>query len=68
MTEHPDYDVILPIDVERGAVCPDCRRLFILGERYSTRLLTMIGDTPCTEAVCLSCAAASPRVTGDIND
>lgn len=28
MPEIPDYDVILPIDVEREAVCPDCGRLY----------------------------------------
>jgi hypothetical protein len=61
------YPVIHPLDVERDAVCPECGKPFALGDRYSSRLLCMIGDIPCTEAVCLSCAAVSARVTGDID-
>jgi hypothetical protein len=49
------YPVIHPGDVERGAVCMDCDRPFRLGDRYASRLLSIAGDIPVTEVVCLRC-------------
>ena len=53
-----DYPVIYPIDIERGAVCMDCHRPFRPGDRYATRLIGVVADTPLTETICLRCDQA----------
>jgi hypothetical protein len=50
-----DYPVIHSIDIERGAACMDCQRSFEPGERYATRLIGVVVDTPLTETICLRC-------------
>jgi hypothetical protein len=55
--EHP---VVHPLDIERGAACIDCRRPFEPGDRYATRLIGVVVDTPLTEVLCLPCDQASP--------
>jgi RNase P subunit RPR2 len=54
-----EYPVIAPIDIERGAACIECRRPFSPGDRYATRLIGVVVDTPLTEVLCLSCDQAS---------
>ncbi|HEV8218814.1 MAG TPA: hypothetical protein VGQ05_00960 [Streptosporangiaceae bacterium] len=60
-----EYPVIHPFDVERGAVCEDCDQPFRLGDRYASRLLSIAGGIPVTEAVCLSCES---RQQGGLSD
>lgn len=56
MNDHEvEYPVIHPIDIDRGAACMDCRRPFKPGDRYATRLIGVVVDTPLTETVCLRC-------------
>jgi hypothetical protein len=56
MSDHEvEYPVIHPIDIERGAACMDCRRPFRPGDRYATRLIGVVVDTPLTETICLRC-------------
>ena len=55
------YPVIHALDLERGAVCMDCRRPFRPGDRYATRLIGVVVDTPLTEVVCLTCEEVTLR-------
>jgi hypothetical protein len=50
-----EYPLIHPIDIEREAACMDCRRPFQPGDRYATRLIGVVVDTPLTEVLCLDC-------------
>jgi hypothetical protein len=50
-----EYPVIDPLAIEREAVCVSCGRAFKPGDRYSSRPVGFIGDTPLTEVVCLPC-------------
>ncbi len=53
------YPQIHPLDLERGAACTECRRPFLPGDRYATRLIGVVVDTPLTEVLCLACDHAS---------
>jgi hypothetical protein len=50
-----EFPVIHPVDIDRGAVCMECSRPFCPGDRYATRLIGVIGSTPLSEVVCLTC-------------
>lgn len=50
-----EFPVIHPVDIDRGAVCMECSRPFLPGDRYATRLLGVVGSTPLSEVVCLDC-------------
>ena len=50
-----EYPVIHPVDIERGAACMECRRPFRPGDRYATRPIGVVVDTPLTETICLRC-------------
>jgi hypothetical protein len=56
--------LITAVDVERGAGCPTCGRLFSEGERYSAPLFGFSGDVPITEVVCVSCGLAGNALRG----
>jgi hypothetical protein len=41
-----------------GCICPDCRRPFEHGDRYSQRLLSASEGVTLVEIVCFRCAVA----------
>lgn len=48
-----------------GLRCADCDIEIVEGERYSTRLEGMIGDTPVTVVTCVACGTSYPSEGGE---